>query len=170
MSDFDLILSSCCFTGHRQISKNDYPAISDRIAQTIEELASRGVTRFYAGGALGFDYVASVTLLNMKLGNPKLELHLALPYPDYTAKWDLADREAYKRIIKNADSYRYVSEHYSEYCMQLRNRYMVERSAVCVCWLTKRKGGTFTTVRLAAGKNLEIINIADFFGDSDSLT
>ena len=53
----------------------------------------------------------------------------------------------------------YVSDGYAPGCMQKRNRYMADRSSVCVCWLSSETGGTYYTVRYAGRMGLEIINL-----------
>ena len=45
--------------------------------------------------------------------------------------------------------------------MQNRNRYMADRSSVCVCFLTEREGGTAYTVKCAQKRGLEILNLAE---------
>jgi len=44
--------------------------------------------------------------------------------------------------------------------MHLRNRYMVDHSCTCICYLTETTGGTAYTVKYAREKGLHIFNIA----------
>jgi len=152
---------SCCFTGHRKIDPKDYENITRKINSLVEELISNGIVHYYAGGAIGFDLVASVAIVNRKLFHPEVSLTLALPCKNHDAKWTDLERELFSRVVKRADRVVYVSEEYSRYCMSLRNRYMVDRSSVCICYLNSDRGGTASTVKYAAGKGLKIINIAE---------
>ncbi|WP_297983767.1 hypothetical protein [uncultured Oscillibacter sp.] len=54
----------------------------------------------------------------------------------------------------------YTAQQYTRGCMHKRNRYLVDNSGVCVCYLTKERGGTAYTVNYAEKRKLEIINIA----------
>ena len=74
----------CCLTGHRSL-----PSDPDRLAELrqnlrrlICDLAQQGITTFYTGGALGFDTMAAMMVLELKSRLPQLRLHLALPYPE----------------------------------------------------------------------------------------
>ena len=57
---------TCCFTGHRALSDTERMLCLDRITQAVEALISMGVTHFIAGGAVGFDTIAEVSVLNLK--------------------------------------------------------------------------------------------------------
>lgn len=150
----------CCFTGHRKIPAGMHVLLADRVETAVLSLYHRGVTTFYAGGAFGFDLLASVTLLNLKSIHPDLSLLLALPCRDHDAQWNDDDRDVMKRVTSRADGVVYVSEDYSSGCMMKRNRYMVDRSLYCLCYLTEEKGGTASTVRYAEKKNRIVENLA----------
>lgn len=58
----------CCLTGHRSL-----PSDPDRLAELrqnlrrlICDLAQQGITTFYTGGALGFDTMAAMMVLELK--------------------------------------------------------------------------------------------------------
>lgn len=153
-------INSCCFTGHRQLPGAEYERVAAEIARYTETLAERGITHYYAGGAIGFDLAAAVTVLNRKILMPEITLTLALPCRNHMVKWSRLDRELFTRVMQRADEVVYVSEEYSRGCMQLRNRYMADRSSVCICYLNTGHGGTFNTVSYAEKKGMEIINLA----------
>lgn len=150
----------CCFTGHRNIDKLRYGRISDELVRTVEELETRGITHYYAGGAIGFDLVAAVTVANIKVLVPDITMTLALPYPGYNNSWSRADSEIFRKVMKRADEVIYVSEGYYGGCMLARDRFMVDRCGTCICYLEKATGGTAYTVNYAIKKELDIINIA----------
>lgn len=154
-----------CFTGHRSISVDDMRFSAELISEQIRLLKEDGIVNYYAGGALGFDFTASVTVLNMKNIIPQLTLNLVLPCRDYDKKWTKNERELFLRVISRADSVVYTSEEYTKFCMHVRNRYMVDRSSVCIAYMTEEKGGTVSTVDYARRKGLRIINIAQPYGD-----
>lgn len=150
-----------CFTGHRAMTESEKRSAAAEIERAIASLAARGILHYYAGGAVGFDMVAAVTVLNAKQYAPALTLTLALPCRNHTLKWGRAERELFERVASLADEVIYVSEDYHRGCMQQRNCYMVDRSAVCLSYLKEPKGGTYNTVRYAERQGLEIQNLAD---------
>lgn len=152
--------SCACFTGHRAMSNDEMKRVSLLISKEVTELYNRGIYNYYAGGALGFDFAASVTVLNLKAILPKLTLNLALPCREYMKKWTSSQIALFERVIERADCVTYVSEEYSRGCMQERNKYMVDRSNVCIAYLKERHGGTFNTVSYAKKKGVKVINMA----------
>ena len=42
----------------------------------------------------------------------------------------------------------------------MRNRYMVDNSAFCVCYLNRQKGGTMYTALYAMQEGLPLLNLA----------
>ena len=92
---------------------------------------------------------------------PQIELLLILPCKTQEKYWPKEDQEIYREILARADRVVFVSETYTQGCMQKRNRLLVEGSSVCVCYCTKKQGGTFYTVRYARQKGLNLINLAE---------
>ena len=70
------------------------------------------------------------------------------------------ERMEYDRIKGYANEVFCLSERYFRGCMHQRNRYMVDHSSVCVCYLTREDGGTASTVKYARRKGLPICNLA----------
>ncbi len=153
----------CCFTGHRQIEKRP-EELSREIAQTALGLWRRGIDTFLAGGARGFDTLAAQRILWLRdwLQLP-LRLVLALPCREQTKGWPEVEKRQYQAILEQADKAVYTGDSYTSGCMQRRNRFMVDHSAVCVCCLQgdRTRGGTLYTVRYAASQGLRIINLAE---------
>ena len=149
---------SCCFTGHRALSAADAEVLAPALRAEIQYLAQRGVTRFYAGGARGFDMLAAETVLELRQTLP-VELHLILPCRDQAAKWPKSLRIRYDRILQAADSVTYIAEEYDERCMRRRNDALVDAAAYCICYLQRETGGTAYTVKRARRTGLEIIHL-----------
>ena len=78
---------------------------------------------------------------------------------EQTKRWTQSEKIKYEEIKRQADEIVYTSENYSRGCMFKRNRYMVDRSGVCVCYLTKESGGTAYTVKYAKSQYLIIISL-----------
>lgn len=150
---------TCCFTGHRELPA-DTSKIEVLLEEQIRHLMDRGITDFCAGGALGFDTLAALTVLKLKREYKTLRLILVLPCPEQAQKWSAKDKAVYEDIKLRADEVIYSSDAYYKGCMQKRNRDMVDRSCCCICYMTKRKGGTRLTTDYCAQKGVHIINIA----------
>ncbi len=151
----------CCFTGHRNLPSAFVAEIRDRLLKTIGFLAERGVSEFRAGGALGFDTLAALAVLEMKEKYPHISLKLILPCKDQDKGWSEADKRVYYEIIERADEVAILSEHYYRGCMFVRNRALVDGSDYCVAFLREHKGGTQMTVNYAQSKHLKIINLGE---------
>ena len=152
---------SCCFTGHRNISGKKKEYIQEKLKNNIINAIQNGYTFFYAGGAVGFDTMAAQAVLELKAQYSNIKLILVLPCVNQTEGWDQSDIVEYKRIKSLADDVIYTSEKNKKGCMFKRNRYLVDHSSLCICYLTRKTGGTAYTVKYAKNKGIEIINIAE---------
>ncbi len=152
---------TCCFTGHREIPAEKYMYLKGRLDEELEGLIKSGFKIFCAGGAKGFDTVAAMSVLAAKENNPEIKLVLILPCPEQADRWNEIDKLNYEEIKRRADEVTVVSEHYTRFCMQQRNRALVDSASVCICYLEKNTGGTAYTVNYAKKSGLKIINVID---------
>lgn len=152
---------SCCFTGHRKIPPLLESDVRESLTFTIESLYARGIRRFYTGGAKGFDTLAAEAVLSYRESRRDVSLFVVVPYKRQASGWNGEDIRRYERIKQAADGVICLAERYFRGCMQSRNRYMANRSSICVCFLTEKVGGTAYTVRYARKKGLEIWNLAE---------
>lgn len=150
---------TCCFTGHREVPRAQWPGLYRRLEETIRHLNQRGFDTFLAGGALGFDTMAARMTLHLRQEGLLLRLVLALPCQGQESRWPLVHRQRYEEILAQADDVVCLSDHYYRGCMQNRNRYMVERSSCCVAYQTKPTGGTVQTVGLCLQQNVPVIHL-----------
>lgn len=151
----------CFITGHRTIPANHIIALPEILDNTLEELIAKGVTRVRGGGALGFDTLAELKVLEKKKKYPFLKLDLVLPCRDQTRGWSQRNKDIYNFILERADSVSFVSEVYTPSCMHERNRRLADGSQFCVAYLTSGKGGTAYTCKYAEKIGVPIINTAD---------
>ena len=151
----------CCFTGHRKISYDMIKKLPDVLDRVIESLIWQGVTTFRAGGAIGFDTVAALAVLEKKKQHPEIRLELELPCKNQSEGWSVGEVRVYEYVIRNADSFSYVCESYRKGCMLERNRRLVDGADFCVAFCSSDKGGSAYTLRYAREKALNIINLYD---------
>ena len=152
---------TCCFTGHRVIPLLERHTVSNALENAVIESIENGYRYFGAGGALGFDTLAALTVLRLRNKYPQIKLILVLPCENQTRNWKAADIEKYEHIKLQANKVVYVSKEYTRDCMHKRNRHLVDNSSLCICYLSKPSGGTAYTVNYAKEKGIKSINIAD---------
>ncbi len=152
---------TACFTGHRKIPPESISELSQRLKNTLLRLIEEGYMYFGAGGALGFDTLATQCVLSLKKQYPHIKLILVLPCITQTKGWSKNDIAIYEEIKSQADKVVYTSQEYTRGCMHKRNRHLVDNSSACISYLTENKGGTFYTVNYAKSKGVEVINIAE---------
>ena len=151
---------TCCFTGHREITL-PVETIQYNLEKQLKELISSGVIYYGAGGALGFDTIAALTVIKLRQIYPHIKLIMVLPCKEQTKGWNSNDIEIYNYILNQSDKVVYTSENYYPGCMHKRNRHLVNNSSHCICYLEKNTGGTAYTVNYAKEKGLTIYNVAN---------
>lgn len=151
----------CCFSGHREIKQDQIKEVYRLLEQSITYCIEKGCVDYRAGGAMGFDTFAALTVLKLKIRYPQIKLHLVLPCKNQDACWSKQDKDLYRFIIGRADSVRYVSEKYYPGVMYKRNRALADGSSLCIVYLEKRSGGTAYTASYAKGKGVRVINLRE---------
>lgn len=152
-------IKTVCFTGHRDINKSIAPYIPSALKSEIKDQIMRGAISFRAGGAVGFDTVAALCVLELKEAYPQIKLDLILPCRDQSSGWNSENTRAYNYILSHADSVKYITDTYCSGCMYERNRALVDGSDVCIAYLERSSGGSAYTYTYALKNNIEVINI-----------
>ena len=152
-----------CFTGHRHVPDEIYPALYDALVGVIDQKIVQGATRFRTGGALGFDTMAAECVLKLKNEYPHIKLILMLPCKDQTIKWSAWEARKYAELLRAADETQYISKEYSRECMLVRDRAMADASSACIAYFNKNSGGTAYTVNYALKKGIPVTNLANAF-------
>ena len=140
-NDFDP-RSTACFTGHRMIRQSLLPQVRERLAEELAFAYSNGYRTFLCGGARGFDTLAAQEILRFRETQQDVRLVLVIPCADQASRWTVSERKLWQSIKECADDVCVLSETYYAGCMQARNRFMVDRSTMCLCWMTRFEGGT----------------------------
>ncbi|MBQ4090900.1 MAG: DUF1273 family protein [Clostridia bacterium] len=152
-------ITTVCFTGHRDIEVSSAYLLPSALKRSIRQMISRGARRFLAGGAMGFDTLAALCVLEMKNEFPDISLELILPCRNQSQKWDERNKKVYETVISHADRVEYLYETYNSTCMHDRNRRLIDLSDVVVAYLDHSGGGTDYTVSYAVKEGREIINL-----------
>ena len=165
--------TTCAFTGHRPEAFSfgyDEEAAACRFLKAtlrmhILRAIGNGFSHFICGMALGVDLWCAEIVIDLKREHPDITLEAAIPYRGHGGKWQKAYRERYERILRLCDKKTVLSDHYTRYCMHARNRYMIDRSALCIAvYNGSEKGGTAYTVRYAGEQGVLVrqINAGSF--------
>lgn len=156
-----------CFTGHRsqklpwKFNEDDERCIiaKNKTRNEIENCIKNGYKYFISGMALGFDMISAEIVLELKKIYPHIKLICALPCKNQYKPWPLCQQQRYKKIVKQADIIRYISNEYTENCMLERNNYMLNNSSLVIALYNGKGGGTGYTIRKAREQGLDVIII-----------
>lgn len=166
MADRMIEAKVCCFTGHRNVPFSDMRRLPKLLEMLLTEQINGGVRIFKAGGALGFDTVAALSVLDLKRKKyPEISLELCLPCRDQAKKWGDRDKKTYEYIIANCDRVSYAREVYTRGCMFERNHSLVNGSDVCIAYYNGSSGGTGYTVDYAEKMNVAVLNTYDILNE-----
>lgn len=148
-------MSVCAFTGHRELVDLDV-ALMDRV---IKNLIKNGCKRFLCGMAHGFDLAAAESVLALKREFPEVELVACVPCEGQSRYFSVTDRARYDRILQNCSEVVVLARSYYQGCMHVRDRYMVDNCDLVVCYLRKKSGGTYYTVKYAKALDKKVIEL-----------
>lgn len=168
MTESEKRLRRVCFTGHRP-EKLDIceKEVKYKLRIAIREAINDGYCTFISGMARGVDMWAAEIVLEERRKNSDIKLICASPYEGFEKSWNFIEKHRYHAILKKADYIKYVCEHYSQQCFQIRNVWMVDHSARVIAAYNGERGGTRNTVRYALNKNVEVCNIFEIKQRSD---
>ncbi len=164
--------TTCCFTGHRPDklpwgTQEQDPRCIRLKAQLNEALCRAyedGMRHFICGMARGTDLYFAEAVLALRESRPGVTLEAARPCESQTDSWPEGDKLRYQNILDRCDYETLVQHHYTRGCMQRRNQYMVDRSALVLSvYNGQPKGGTAQTLLYAMRQKVrtEIIQLEE---------
>jgi len=155
-------MSTCCFTGHRDLPKKgspEYAALLLALEHAVHDAAAEGCTRFLVGGAKGFDLLAGEWILALKKIDPSVSLAVYVPHRGQANAFSLADQKRYEALLCGADEVLVLSEAYYPGCMRERNARMVSDSQFCIAYVRKKPSGSAQTMQMAEAKGLTVLRL-----------
>ena len=153
-------IRTCAFTGHREIPAAHIEQLKMHLDAAITAFFGMGCTRFYAGGARGFDTLAAERVLAFRSRHPEAELHLILPCRDQMRGWPKEDEDRARAVIAAANSIRYLQSNYTSTVMAERNRALIDAAEGCIAYVARPASGGGQTLRLAEKKGIPTVNLA----------
>lgn len=152
-------MTTCCFTGHRNMTLSARKQIIPALTQKIEQLINEGVAVFINGGALGFDTLSALCVLSLKVKYPKIQLHIYVPHKGQQDKWNEENKKTYDYILSKADKVKVLAPFHDAGCMQARNRRMVDDSDCVIAYIKKSSGGAYYTAAYAESQDKKVFYI-----------
>ena len=158
------LANTVCFTGHRPESlpwgynENDDRclAIKKELKALILNAIDSGYTHFISGMAEGIDQIAAEIVLGLKYDFNNITLECAVPFTKQSSRWSYRSQEKYNDILSRADKISVLSPTFYKGCLQVRNKYMIDRSSLLIAVFNGSAGGTKSTIELARKKNLDV--------------
>lgn len=159
-NEAELRLHRCCFTGHRpeKLNRSEVEIKKDlegAILQAIDD----GFVTFITGMARGVDIWAGEIILQLRKNNPNLHLIAASPYDGFESRWSADWQRRYKDILEQADLVGFICKGYSKSCFQIRNEWIVNKSARVIAVYNGEPGGTRNTIEYAERNKVECFKI-----------
>lgn len=157
----------CCFSGHRpnrlpwgsRESDERCLDLKGTLADTLEDLYGRGFRHFICGMAQGCDFYFAEAVLALRELHPDVTLEAAIPCATQADRWPTVDRERYVELLARCDEQHLIQQAYSPNCMQRRNQYMVDHSALLLAAFAGLPGGTMNTILYAQRSGVETVVI-----------
>lgn len=158
-TESELRLHRCCFTGHRpeKLSQPERKIIA-AIDRAIRAAVDDGFVTFISGMARGVDIWAAEIVLQLKKEGHPLHLICASPFDGFERSWPSEWQRRYRDVLAAADLVKYISPACSPACFQIRNEWMVDRSARVIAVFNGEMGGTKNTIDYAARKGVHVVN------------
>lgn len=140
-------MSACTFFGHRECYGLDIQALKD----AIEDLISEGVDTFYVGNQGNFDGMVYSCLKQLRKFYPYIRVSVVLAYlPTEKREGEDMSDTIYPEI-----------EGHPKFAIERRNKWMIEASNCCLCYVNHTWGGAWKFARQAKRRGLTVINIGN---------
>lgn len=153
-----LDIYTVAFFGHRYI---DNPLkIEELLEEQIRKLINeKEYVEFLVGRNGEFDQCVSSTVLRVRKNyrDDNSSLVLMLPYP--TAEY-INNQNYFEDYYNDIEISYAASKAHPKSAIQIRNREMVERADLIICYVEEKQGGAWRTIQYAIQNGKTVINIA----------
>lgn len=151
-----LAICTVAFFGHRQLDN------LEKVERLLEKyvtdlLDKKEYVDFIVGRNGDFDYLVGSVITSIKKEyKHNNSLILVLPYTiaEYKRKY----LESYYDEVEISSFAKGV---YPKQAIEKRNKEMVDRANIVICYVTKKYGGAYTAVKYAYKQGKQVINLAD---------
>lgn len=150
---------SVCLFGHRRIEKPT--VVEERLRAVIEEIIdAHQCVEFLVGREGDFDLLVSSVIKSVlrKCDNCDYSLTLVMPY--LKAEF-LNNQQEFGLYYDSVQLCEESSATHPKSAIKVRNRYMVDRSDLCIFYVKTRSGGAYQAMIYAQGGNKKVINLGE---------
>jgi hypothetical protein len=147
------------FTGHRCI--DNILQVEMRLEKIIRELIQdHEYVELLVGRDGEFDQIESSTVIRMKKrsGNNNCALVWVMPY--LNAEYE-NNTESFDNYYDEIEICEESSCAHFKGAIQIRNRHMVDRASLLICFVDHESGGAYQTLKYARKQRKSIINLAE---------
>lgn len=137
------------FSGHQALDKWLYPLLQDLIR-------TKPFLEIYIGRNGEFDLYAATVVKRLQnaMGKGNNELICVLPYPE-------RDMVYYEEYYDSVMIPQCIEKTHPKAAIAKRNRWMVEQADLVICYVERREGGAYNTLKYAKNLEKEILNLAE---------
>ena len=141
-------MSICTFFGHSECYGLDVAALRN----TIENLIKQGTTEFLVGNHGQFDGMVFSCLQDLSKGYPEISYSVVLAYlPTNNQEYDIYHGHSFYPEGQEIGL--------AKFAIERRNRWMIEASDCCLCYINHTWGGAYKFARMARNCGLQVINL-----------
>lgn len=154
-----LEIYTVAFFGHRYIDNilKVEEQLEDHIRKLLQE---HEYVDFLVGRNGDFDQCVSSSVLRVRKNfrDDNSSLILVLPYP--TSEY-INNEQYFEEYYSDVEISFEASKAHPKSAIQIRNREMVDRADLIICYIENKNGGAWQTVKYAMEKDKNIINLAE---------
>ena len=143
------------FSGHRTYDGS----ADDRLCSVVADLYAEGVRIFRVGMAEGFDLAAGEIVVSLMELHDDIVLEAYVPWPLFSARFDMESKQKYDAIIAKAQVIRYAGFAFQNTIFHQRNDMLVDGAGYLVAWWNGSRSGTGYTVGRARRQRTKIVNL-----------
>lgn len=146
------------FFGHRQV--HNPIQVAEALKEKIREIIiTNDYVDFLVGRNGAFDLMAAsmVRRVRKELDYGNCSLVLALPH---MTKEYRDNKGSFEKYYDDIEICAEAERAHFKGAYQIRNRMMIDRSDLVICYIEHKSGGAFQTVEYAGKRKVEICNIA----------
>ena len=138
-------MEACAFFGHRDCPEAAYPVLREKLEELIK---NTDVSCFYVGNNGRFDSLALKALREMQTEYPHIRYFVVLAYlPE-----ENIENSIFPEGLENVPK---------RFCIDKRNRWMLNKSDYVVSYVKRSSGGAAKFTDIAKKQNKKVINIAE---------
>ena len=146
-----------CFFGHRQL--DDFSLVEQKVEMLIVRLLNEHeYVEFLVGREGEFDQLVTSAILRCRkrLDTANCSVTWVMPYlkADYVKNSD-----SYDNYYDSVEVCEQSANTHPKAAIQIRNIAMIDRSDLCVFYVTHKSGGAYLTLRYADKANANILNL-----------